>query len=55
MENDIRQKVNRLNELYAKTKTGMQLSPEELTEQAYLRDEIINYYKNVLNSYKMNA
>lgn len=49
MDNNLQLKVNRLNELYAKVESGNQLSSAELSEQALLRDEIINYFKYAIS------
>lgn len=48
-------KVNRLNELYSKSEMGTPLTNDELTEQAVLRDELINFFKNVINTAKLNG
>lgn len=45
MDNNLFQKANRLNELYAKKESGKQLTNEELTEQSILRDEFINFFQ----------
>lgn len=45
MDRGLKDKVNRLNELYSKVESGMELTATELNERAVLRDEIINYFK----------
>ncbi len=45
MDNRLKDKVNRLNELYSKLESGIELTVTELNERAVLRDEIINYFK----------
>lgn len=50
MDNNLFQKVNRLNELYAKKESGNTLTPEELTEQSILRDEFINYFQYAIRT-----
>ncbi len=45
MDSNLKDKVNRLNELYSKIESGMELTIAELNERAVLRDEIINYFK----------
>ena len=50
MNNDLFQKSNRLNEIYAKKESGNRLTPEELTEQSILRDEMINYFQYVIRT-----
>lgn len=52
MENNLMNKVNRLNELYLKTESGNELSAVELNERAILRDEIINYFKFTIDKLK---
>ena len=55
MDSKMHMKVDRLNELYSKSEIGNNLTNEELTEQAVLRDEIINFFKNAINKSKFNA
>lgn len=45
MDNNLKAKVDRLNELYVKAESGTPLNNLELNEQAFLRDELINYFK----------
>lgn len=45
MDRNLKDKVNRLNELYSKLESGIELTVAELNERAILRDEIINYFK----------
>ncbi|MBP3200814.1 MAG: hypothetical protein J6M39_04130 [Lachnospiraceae bacterium] len=52
MENNLMNKVNRLNELYLKIESGNELSAVELNERAILRDEIINYFKFTIDKLK---
>ena len=54
MESNLRLKINRLNELYSRSESGNSLTNEELTEQAILRDEIINILKNIIHDSKFN-
>lgn len=44
-----REKIERINELYRKSKTAAGLTPQEKTEQARLRDE---YRKGVVSNLK---
>ena len=53
MDNNLMNKVNRLNELYFKMESGSELTALELNERAVLRDEIIKYFKFTI--YKMKS
>lgn len=55
MDKNMKMKVDRLNELYSRAEMGTPLTNAELTEQAMLRDEMINYFKNVINVSKLNG
>ena len=48
MENNYSQKVKKLNELYAKSESEYPLTDSERNEQSVLRDEIINYLRNII-------
>ena len=52
MDNNLMNKVNRLNELYFKMESGSELTALELNERAVLRDEIINYFKFTIDKMK---
>ena len=52
MDSNLQLKINRLNELFAKMESGIQLSNIELNEQSVLRDEIINYFKFAVTKIK---
>lgn len=48
MDLSIKQKVDRINELYKKTESGLHLDNNEYNEQVVLREEIMNYFKTAL-------
>lgn len=54
MDNSLKIKVNRLNELYNKVESGNQLTTSEQSEQALLRDELINYFKFAVSKFSKN-
>lgn len=49
MDSNLFQKVNRLNELYAKLEAMKALTEPEYKEQGMLREELINYFKYAMD------
>lgn len=51
MDVDMKSKINRLNELYAKQENGEPLTNVELNEQSILREEVLNYFNYVIGKH----